>query len=103
MDSVIEQLSEIEAAAEAIVDHAEKQKAEIEKKIQAERDQFDRELEEGTQAKLAAIRTDAQEKMDRVLREQREKNQFMLDNLQKEYEENHELYAQEIIKHIIEV
>ena len=45
MDSVIEQLAEIETTAEAIVDHAEEEKHKIEKRIQAERDQFDEELE----------------------------------------------------------
>ena len=42
MDSVVEQLSEIEKRAEDIVEHAEKQKAEIEHQIQNERDVFDR-------------------------------------------------------------
>lgn len=103
MNSIIEQLSEIESAAEAIVDHAEQQKGEIEKKIQAQRDQFDRDLEEETQEKLAAIRAETEAKMNQVLGEQKEKNQFMLDHLQKEYEEKHEIYAEEILRHIIEV
>lgn len=46
MDSVVEQLSEIEKTAEDIVEHAEKQKAEIEHQIQNERDVFDRETEQ---------------------------------------------------------
>lgn len=103
MDSIIEQLAEIEVAAEAIVDHAERQKGEIEKKVQAERDKFDRELEEETAKELEAIRSEAEAKMEKVLSGQKEKNQYMLDNLQKEYEENHEIYAEEIVKHIVEV
>lgn len=103
MDSIIEQLAEIEVAAEAIVDHAERQKSEIEKKVQAERDKFDRELEEETAKELEAIRSEAEAKMEKVLSGQKEKNQYMLDNLQKEYEENHEIYAEEIVKHIVEV
>ena len=82
MDSIIEKLSDIENTAEAIVEHAEAQKYEIEKKVQAKRDQFD---------------------MDQILEEQREKNRSTIDNLRKEYEENHSAYAQEILKHIIEV
>lgn len=81
MGSIIEQLSEIEATAEAIVDHAEKQKAEIEKKIQAERNQFDCELEEKTQEKLGAIREEAKVKVDEILSKQREKNQYMLESI----------------------
>ena len=45
MDSIIEKLSDIENTAEAIVEHAEAQKYGIEKKIQAKRDQFDKDLE----------------------------------------------------------
>ena len=56
MDSIIEKLSDIENTAEAIVEHAEAQKYEIEKKIQAKRDQFDKDLEARTQKRLDEIR-----------------------------------------------
>ena len=49
MESVIEKLAEIETTAEAIVEHAEAQKGEIEKKIQTKRDRFDEQLEKETQ------------------------------------------------------
>ena len=49
MDSIIEKLSDIENTAEAIVEHAEAQKSGIENKIQAKRDQFDKDLEAQTQ------------------------------------------------------
>ena len=52
MDSIIEKLSDIENTAEAIVEHAEAQKYGIEKKIQAKRDQFDKDLEAQTQKRL---------------------------------------------------
>ena len=45
MNSVIEKLAEVEETAEAIVEHARQQKSEIEKQIQEERNQFDRDLE----------------------------------------------------------
>ena len=99
MDSVVERLSEIEKIAEDIVEHAEKQKAEI----QNERDVFDRETEQATQEELSRIRAQAKEKMDAVMEEQREKNQKLLEELRKEYEENHEAYAREILEHITEV
>ena len=103
MHSIIEKLSDIENTAEAIVEHAEAQKYEIEKKIQAKRDQFDKDLEARTQKRLDEIRAEAEAKMDQILEEQREKNRSTIDNLRKEYEENHSAYAQEILKHIIEV
>ena len=52
MNSVIEKLAEVETTAETIVEHARQQKSEIERQIQEERDQFDRDLEEETQKKL---------------------------------------------------
>ena len=56
MNSVIEKLAEVEETAEAIVEHARQQKSEIEKQIQEERNQFDRDLEEETQKKLEKIK-----------------------------------------------
>jgi len=103
MNTVVKKLADIEATAEAIVEHAQAQKSEIEKKIQAQRDSFDTEIEEKTQKQLAQIRQEADEKMERILKEQREKNRSTIDNLRKEFEENHTAYAREILAHITEV
>ena len=86
MNSVIEKLAEVEETAEAIVEHARQQKSEIEKQIQEERNQFDRDLE-----------------VEKVLDRERKKNQTSIDALKQEYEENHEIYAEEIVRHMIEV
>ena len=103
MNTVVKKLADIEATAEAIVEHAQAQKSEIEKKIQTQRDRFDTELEDRTRKQLAQIRQEADEKMERILREQREKNRSTIDNLKKEFEENHTAYAREILAHITEV
>ena len=103
MDSVIEKLAEIEAAAEAIVEHAQEQKKVIEREIQDKRDVFDRELEDKTQKKIAEIRGAGEDKMNRILEDQRIKNSSTIQRLEKEYEENHTAYAEEILRHIIEV
>ncbi len=103
MNTVVKKLADIEATAEAIVEHAQAQKSEIEKKIQTQRDRFDTELEDRTRKQLAQIRQEADEKMERILREQREKNRSTIDNLKKEFEENHTAYAREILAHIAEV
>lgn len=103
MDAIMEKLAEIETTAEAIVERAEARKYEVEKEIQQKRDEFDRKLDEKTQAELARIRQDAENKMNRIMEEQRLKNRATIDNLKKEYEENHTEYAQEILQHILEV
>lgn len=103
MDSVVEKLADIEATAEAIVEHAQDRKSEIEKEIQMKRDRFDQEMEEETQKKLKEIRQEADAKMERILAGQRDKNRTTIDGLRKEFEENHQEYAREILAHITEV
>lgn len=103
MDSVVEKLAEIEAAAEAIVAHAHEQKTDIEKELQKERDEFELRMEEKTQERVAAIRKENEEKMDILLKEQRGKNSSVIENLKKDFEENHAVYARKILKNIIEV
>lgn len=52
MKSVIERLDDIENTARSIVAKAEEDKSQVEQEIQAQRDQFDKELDEKTQAEL---------------------------------------------------
>ncbi len=103
VDTVVKKIADIEETAEAIVEHAQAQKSEIEKRIQNQRDRFDAAIEDETRKQLERIRRDAQEKMERILNEEREKNRSAIDNLKKEFEENHTAYAREILSHIAEV
>ncbi len=80
------------------------QKSEIERRIQEERDQFDRDLEEETQKKLEKIKEKSQQRSrEGRWTGRRKKNQTAIDALKQEYEENHEIYAEEIVRHMIEV
>ena len=74
MNSVIEKLAEVEETAEAIVEHARQQKSEIER-----------------------------QEVEKVLDRERKKDQKAIDDLKREYEENHDIYAEEIVRHMIEV
>lgn len=103
MDSVIEKLAEIEETAEAIVRHAQEQKAEIARELQIQRDEFDNETEARTRQRVEEIRRGNEEKMNTLLQEQRGKNSFAIENLKKDFEEYHAVYAEEILKKIIEV
>lgn len=103
MSSMIERLSEIEETAEAIVEHAEEEKREIEKKIHAKRDAFDRELEIETREKVEQIRAEANSRMEQILEEQRQKNAATIEAMKRDFEEHHDVYAREILKHMIEV
>ena len=89
MNSVIEKLAEVETTAETIVEHARQQKSEIERQIQ--------------EKKLEKIKEKSQQEVEKVLDRERKKNQTAIDALKQEYEENHEIYAEEIVRHMIEV
>ena len=58
MKSVIERLDDIENTARSIVAKAEEDKSQVEQELQAQRNQFDKELDEKTQAELTRIRED---------------------------------------------
>ena len=92
MDSIISKLSEVESAAELIVQHAEEKT-----------ENFDRELAADTEKKLNEIRAGMQGSMDSELERLREENAEMINAYRREYELEHERYAQEIIKRITEV
>ena len=98
MKSVIERLDDIENTARSIV-----AKSQVEQEIQAQRDQFDKELDEKTQAELTRIREDGKRQVDELLKSQREKNHEAVQTLEKEYEMAHAVYAEGILRHIIEV
>ena len=95
MDSIISKLSEVESAAELIVQHAEEQKEKT--------DKFDRELAADTEKKLSEIRAGMQGSMDSELERLREESAKTINAYKREYELEHERYAQEIIKRITEV
>ena len=87
----------------SIVAKAEEDKSQVEQEIQAQRDQFDKELDEKTQAELTRIREDGKRQVDELLKSQREKNHEAVQTLEKEYETAHAVYAEGILRHIIEV
>ena len=95
MKSVIERLDDIENTARSIVAKAEEDKSQVEQEIQAQRDQFDTEL--------TRIREDGKRQVDELLKSQREKNHEAVQTLEKEYEMAHAVYAEGILRHIIEV
>lgn len=103
MKSVIERLDDIENTARSIVAKAEEDKSQVEQEIQAQRDQFDKELDEKTQAELTRIREDGKRQVDEFLKSQREKNHEAVQTLEKEYEILMQFMQKVFCCHIIEV
>ena len=102
MDHIVKKLSEIEHAAEAVVEHAELEKSELEERIQNERNLFDKQLENHTQKELNDIHKGLKRQMDEILARQNRKNQTAIEELKKYFEEKHTAYAEKIVRRIIE-
>ena len=103
MDSILNKLAEIESAAVSIVQHAEAEKSILDEKYDEKRRQFDLELEAETKKQIQAIQDDLQKKTSLILSSQSDESLAQIHALQKEYEENHTLYAQKILRKITEV
>ena len=103
MKSVIEKLAEIEATAQAIVEHAEVRKRDVEKEVMLMRREFDEKLAKETDEKLRKIRTEREENLNLKMEEERKKNERFIEQLKNEFSENHTAYAKEILKNILEV
>ena len=98
MDSILNKLTEIESAAVSIVQHAEAEKSILDEKYDEKRRQFDLELEAETKKQIQAIQDDLQKKTSQILSSQSDESLAQIHALQKEYKENHTLYAQKILR-----
>ena len=103
MDSIINRLTEIEETASSIVEHAEEQKAVLDKEYDEKRRAFDEDLEKQTQARINAIRDELEKNTSGILNSQNGASTETIRALQKEYEEKHTEYAHEILRRITEV
>ena len=103
MKSVIEKLAEIEATAQAIVEHAEIRKRDVEKEVMLMRTEFDERIAEETDEKLRKIRAEREENLNLKMEEERKKNERFIEQLKNEFAENHAIYAKEILEKILEV
>ena len=103
MKSVIEKLAEIEATAQAIVEHAEVRKRDVEKEVMLMRTEFDEKLAKETDEKLQEIRVEREKNLNLKMEEERKKNEHFIEQLKNEFAENHTVYAKEVLKNILEV
>ncbi|MCU6746148.1 hypothetical protein OCV51_00480 [Faecalicatena acetigenes] len=103
MDCIVNKLTEIEETASSIVEHAEAQKEVLDKEYDEKRRAFDAQLEAKTQDQIDKIRSELEKNTHRLLDSQSGASSSAIELLQKEYEEKHTLYAQEIVKKVTEV
>jgi|GEM_PF-150059 len=100
MNTIVEQLSEIEKASQDIVANAEEQKEALRQEMEDRKKQFDEKLHADTEKKIADMNAELNASLEQQTAKMREANQQMLDRLQQDYEKNHGLYAQEIVRRI---
>lgn len=103
MDSIVSKLSEIEAAAVAIVENAENEKVKLDARMQERTAAFDAELQKDTHIRLAAIESELNQNIEEELTQLKTAHLASMQAIKDEYEAHHEVYAQNILKKIIEV
>ncbi len=103
MDTIVKKLTEIESAASAIVHHAESQKEVLEREYQAKRKSFDEGMERQTTASVEKIRGELDQNLKKLSIGRENSGDDSITALQKEFEESHTQYAQDILKRITEV
>lgn len=103
MDEVISRLSEIEAAADKIIDSAEARKAEIHARMEAQKLAFDKQLALKTQQTISELSEKLIEKKQADLYTLNEKTEQTLKDLDAEYNYNHAALAKQILNQIIGV
>ncbi|HIR93254.1 MAG TPA: hypothetical protein IAB98_07555 [Candidatus Egerieimonas intestinavium] len=101
MESVITKLSEIEIAAERIMDYAQQQKKEMEKEMEQRSAKFDVQVEADTAARLEALRQELQGQMEKELVDLKVKTEQTLNAMERNYQENHERLSEGIFQEII--
>ena len=90
MDTVIDKLSEIEAAAQAITDEAN-----------ARKKAFDAELEQETSARIRKVQESMEADMNRKLAQQKADSDALIRQIAENYEKKHETYAEALFKAMI--
>ncbi len=101
MESVITKLSEIEVAAERIMDYAQQQKKELEKEMEQRSAEFDVQVEADTAARLESLRQELQGQMEKELADLKVKTEQTLNAMERNYEQNHEQLSDSIFQEII--
>ena len=89
MESVITKLSEIEIAAERIMDQAQQQKKELESEMEKRSAQFDVQVEAETAERLEKLRCDLQAQMEKELDFLKKGAEQAQETLEKAYQQKH--------------
>lgn len=97
MDTVIKQISEVESAASAIMDHANAQKTIIAQEMAEKTASFDRQIDIETEEKIAGLRSRMEIEMNKKLAHQKELAASILAAMEQNYKEQHIAYVDKLL------
>lgn len=101
MDRIIKKISEIEAAASSVMEHANQEKKAFAEKMDASTRAFDAELNAQTEAELLKLRGTLEADMNSRLAAQKAEAEQTLRRMETNYETHHQEYARELFQALI--
>lgn len=101
MDTIINQLSQIEDSAASVMEDANLQKKTIAQEMSDKTAAFDQEQEAEIAQQIEALRADMEVKMNAKLEQQHGHAASVLLQMELNYEEHHEEYARRLFRQII--
>lgn len=101
MEKVVNRLSQIEAAAVAIMEEANSKKKEISNEMDLKTAEFDKKVDSETEKKLAKLTKNLQDETDQELNKLKMHAQKTLKALDDEYDKNHSIMANKIFSTMI--
>lgn len=101
MDTVIKQISEIEAAASSVMENANAQKKAFAQEMAERTEAFDKQLEAETRQKTQALRSRMELEMDSKLSKQKADAKAQLQHMEQIYQAHHTEYAEALFQSLI--
>lgn len=101
MDDVIGRISEIEAAAVLVMDEAYEKKKKLSEDMNEQIAIFDNQAVEETEKTLIKLQTSMNEDMKVEIEKLQCKKDMILKELEDDYKQNHFVYAQQILDHLL--
>lgn len=102
MDTVIKQISEIEAAASAVMDGANARKKAFAREMEAKTAAFDQDIDAQTEKRINDLRANMEVEMNSKLSKQKAGAGQMLARMEKNYQEHHTEYVKQLFQSLIE-
>ena len=101
MDKVLDKLADIENTASGIMEEANKRKSQFAQEMDEKTRAFDQELEKETQNRIRQVQETMELDMNQKLKEQKERSDRLLLEMETNYKEHRKEYVEELFKEMI--